>query len=189
MVVSNLLSSCAFVHSIVKLKLSNTSIQGGNILILGKKRKLGRKIDEITVGEKLKLTEKIEDKDLLLYLGLTNDSNPLYIQHDYASRTSYEKPIVPTIMLTGIVTAAVSKYLPGPGSHIVNQSLHFPVPVYHYETIDFLLEIIEVFKEDNTIDISIKAHNDKEELVITGTVTVKPPKLEDNLTSQAMDNF
>ena len=70
-------------------------------MILGKKRRLGRKIEEISVGEKLKLTEKIEDKDLLLYLGLTNDGNPLYIQHDFASQTSYEKPIVPTIMLTG----------------------------------------------------------------------------------------
>ncbi len=87
-------------------------------MLLGKKRKLGRQIGEITVGEKLTLTEKIEDKDLLLYLGLTNDANPLYIQHDYASLTPYEKPIVPSIMLTGIITSAVSKYLPGPGSHI-----------------------------------------------------------------------
>ena len=90
-------------------------------MILGKKRRLGRKIEDITVGEKLKLTEKIEDKDLLLYLGLTNDANPLYIQHDFASQTTYEKPIVPTIMLTGIITSAISKYLPGPGSHIVEQ--------------------------------------------------------------------
>ena len=70
-------------------------------------------MDEITVGEKLSITEKIEDKDLLLYLGLTNDANPLYIQHDYASQTPYEKPIVPSIMLTGMITTAVTKYLPG----------------------------------------------------------------------------
>ena len=115
-------------------------------MILGKKRRLGRKIEEITVGEKLKLTEKIEDKDLLLYLGLTNDGNPLYIQHDYASQTPYENPIVPTIMLTGIISSAISKYLPGPGSHIVEQHLEFPKPVYHYATINFLLEVIDVDK-------------------------------------------
>ena len=38
-------------------------------MLLGKKRKLGRKVEDMSVGEKLKLTEKIEDKDLLLYLG------------------------------------------------------------------------------------------------------------------------
>lgn len=48
--------------------------------MLSKKRKLGRLISDISVGEKLVLTEAIEDKDLLLYLGLTNDANPLYIQ-------------------------------------------------------------------------------------------------------------
>ncbi len=158
-------------------------------MLLGKKRRLGRKIEEITVGEKLKLTEKIEDKDLLLYLGLTNDSNPLYIQHDYASQTAYEKPIVPSIMLTGIVTSAVSKYLPGPGSHIVEQQFSFPKPVYHYSTINFLFEIIRVDKEGNSIDISVEARNEEEEVVITGLVTVIPPKVEERLTSQAMENF
>ncbi|WP_203246670.1 MaoC/PaaZ C-terminal domain-containing protein [Sporosarcina beigongshangi] len=158
-------------------------------MILGKKRRLGRKIEDITVGEKLKLTEKIEDKDLLLYLGLTNDSNPLYIQHDYASQTAFEKPIVPTIMLTGIVTSAISKYLPGPGSHVVEQHLTFQKPVYHYSTIDFLFEVTRVTKEDNCIDISVEARDEQQEIVILGTVSALPPKVEERLTSQAMENF
>ncbi|MCZ2257996.1 MaoC/PaaZ C-terminal domain-containing protein [Sporosarcina sp. G11-34] len=145
-------------------------------MILGKKRRLGRKIEDITVGERLKLTEKIEDKDLLLYLGLTNDANPLYIQHDFASQTSYAKPIVPSIMLTGIITSATSKYLPGPGSHVVEQHLSFKKTVYHYSTIDFLLEVAQVDKENNRIVVRVEAHNEQEEIVISGTVTVIPPK-------------
>lgn len=158
-------------------------------MILGKKRRLGRKIEDISVGEKLKLTEKIEDKDLLLYLGLTNDANPLYIQHDFASQTAYEKPIVPSIMLTGLVTSATSKYLPGPGSHVVGQDLQFPKVVYHYSTIEFLLEVIQVNKEANIIEVKIEAIDEQKEIVISGTVTVIPPKVIDRLTSQAMDNF
>ena len=91
--------------------------------MLKKKVQIGRKMDEITVGEKLSITEKIEDKDLLLYLGLTNDANPLYIQHDYASQTPYEKPIVPSIMLTGMITTAVSKKFSGSGSDIISKGL------------------------------------------------------------------
>ena len=59
-------------------------------------------------------------------------------------RHLYEKPIVPTIMLTGIISSAISKYLPGPGSHILKQELTFLKPVYHYATIQFLFEITEV---------------------------------------------
>lgn len=152
-------------------------------MILGKKRRLGRKIEDITVGEKLKLTEKIEDKDLLLYLGLTNDGNPLYIQHDYASQTPYNKPIVPTIMLTGIITSATSKYLPGPGSHVVEQNLKFPKIIYHYAMIDFLLEVIEVKNDENKIIIKVEALNEDKEIVISGTVTVVPPIVVERLTS------
>ncbi|BAQ11734.1 maoC-like dehydratase [Bacillus sp. OxB-1] len=158
-------------------------------MILGKTRRIGRKIEDISVGEKLKLTEKIEDKDLLLYLGLTNDGNPLYIQHDFASQTIYEKPIVPTVMLTGIVTSAVSKYLPGPGSHIVEQHLLFPKPVHHYATIDFLLEVNQVDLDENTITISIQAENEDGDTVISGTVGVIPPTMEERLLSQPIENI
>lgn len=158
-------------------------------MILGKKRRIGREFDKIVVGEKLKLTEKIEDKDLLLYLGLTNDANPLYIQHDYASQTKYEKPVVPTIMLTGFVTSAVSKYLPGPGSHVTEQHLIFPNHVYHYETIEFLFEVIRVEQDNQSIIMMIEATNEDGQTVISGTVTVIPPSIQKNLTSQAMDNF
>ena len=158
-------------------------------MILGKKRRIGRGIDKIVQGEKLKLTEKIEDKDLLLYLGLTNDSNPLYIQHDYASQTEFDKPLVPTIMLNGIITSAISKYLPGPGSHVTEQHLIFPHHVYHYETIDFLFEVIRVEREKRSVVIPVEATNEDGQIVISGTVTVIPPSIRENLTSDAMENF
>lgn len=158
-------------------------------MILGKKRKLGRKIDEITLGEKLSLTEKIEDKDLLLYLGLTNDVNPLYIQHDYASQTSYKKPIVPTIMLTGIVMAAVSKYLPGPGSHIVKQEMEYKKPVYHYGTVQFLLEVKEINTNNHTVTIQVEGLDEENEPVLVGHLVVSPPSPLAKLDGDVLENF
>jgi acyl dehydratase len=158
-------------------------------MLLGKKRKIGRKIEEITVGEKLALTEKIEDKDILLYLGLTDDANPLYIQHDYASQTPFEKPIVPAIMLTGIITSAVSKYLPGPGSHILSQNLEFPRPVYHYATIQFLFEVIEVAPSDNLITIHVTGMNENDQTVVNGKLKVNPPCRLEGIHGRALDNF
>ncbi|MFC0270270.1 MaoC/PaaZ C-terminal domain-containing protein [Metabacillus herbersteinensis] len=158
-------------------------------MLLGKKRKLGRHIEEISVGEKLTLTESIEDKDLLLYLGLTNDANPLYIQHDYASQTPYEKPIVPSIMLTGIITSAISKYLPGPGSHIIKQDLSFLLPVCHYSVIQFFFEVSQVKATSNEIVVDVYARNDKEETVIDGKITVCPPCKLSSMDGQALENF
>lgn len=158
-------------------------------MLLGKKRKLGRKIEEISVGEKLSLSEKVEDKDLLLYLGLTDDANPLYIQHDYASQTPYERPVVPSIMLTGLVTSAVSKYLPGPGSHILSQQLDFPKPVYHYGTVQFLFEIVDVNVREHFVVIQVEGRNEQDEMVLLGTLKVSPPYRLKGIHGMALDNF
>jgi 3-hydroxybutyryl-CoA dehydratase len=154
-----------------------------------KKRKLGRNISEITVGEKLVLNEKIEDKDLLLYLGLTDDANPLYIQHDYASQTPLKRPIVPAIMLTGIITSAISKYLPGPGSHITKQEIRFLEPVYHYENLQFTFEVTNVDHENHLIDIKVEALRNEAEHVLEGKLSVCPPYTLSKLNVNVLENF
>ncbi|MGX7196130.1 MaoC family dehydratase [Enterococcus olivae] len=144
---------------------------------IGKSRKLGKTIEEIEEGDSLSVTESIEDNQLLLYLGLTNDANPLYIQHDYAQETAYERPIVPSIMLMGIVTSAISKHLPGPGSHVVNFSVNFVEPVYHYQTLTFEFEVIKVDKRKDVVTISVEAVNEEADRVLDAVVMVQPPIL------------
>ena len=138
--------------------------------------KIGKTIDELMIGEKLHITEAITDKDLLLYLGLTNDNNPLYIQHDYANTTQYKKPIVPTILLNGIITSAISKHLPGPGSHIQEQFLTYLTPVFHDETIEIYLQIDDINKADHLVKVTVHGFNEKELSIVSGWVTVIPPQ-------------
>jgi acyl dehydratase len=145
-------------------------------LNIGKPRKIGRSIEDIEEGDSLSLTESIEDNQLLLYLGLTNDANPLYIQHDYTQNTEYQRPIVPSIMLMGIITSAVSKHLPGPGSHVVNFSVNFIEPVYHYETLTFEFEVIKVDKMKDVVTISVEAINTEDHRILDAVVMVQPPK-------------
>ncbi|MFD3445342.1 MaoC/PaaZ C-terminal domain-containing protein [Microbacteriaceae bacterium 4G12] len=158
-------------------------------MMLRKKCKMGRKIEEISVGEKLTITEKIEDKDLLLYLGLTDDSNPLYIQHDYASQTPYRKPIVPSVMLTGMITTAITKYLPGPGSHVLRQDLTFVKAVYHYATLQFRFEVVAVDVQEHTVEMMVTAYDEEQDLVIQGRLTVSPPYQLATIFEKTLDNF
>lgn len=149
--------------------------KGAALLLLMKGIRVGKKIDEIEVGDRIHITETVKDKDLLLYLGLTNDNNPLYIQHDYASLTPYQKPIVPPIMLNGIITSATSKYLPGPGSHIHFQNIQFTEAVYHYDTIEIILEVLEILDSEHKIKIGIEAYNEQRTKVMEGFLLVSPP--------------
>ena len=153
---------------------------------IGKPRKLGKTIEEIEEGDSLSLTESIEDQQLLLYLGLTNDANPLFIQHDYAQQTEFERPIVPMVMLNGIISSAISKHLPGPGSHIVNFSMNLIEPIYHYETLTFNLEVIKVDKMKNVVTISVEGNNQEGDRVLDSVVMVQPPLIvHPNIENQA----
>ncbi|MET3697299.1 acyl dehydratase [Bacillus oleivorans] len=158
-------------------------------MLLGKKRKIGRTVEEISVGERLSLTEKIEDKDLLLYLGLTNDANPLYIQHDYAAQTPFKKPIVPAIMLSGIVMAAVTKHIPGPGSHILKHEMEFHKPVYHYETVHFSFEVKKVETKEQTVTIAVEGTDEENQPVLSGILVVIPPSSVIKIEEDAPDLF
>lgn len=145
-------------------------------MLKSKQKVIGKDISELKIGERITLTEKIEDKDLLLYLAMTNDINPLYVQHDYAVKTAYEQPIVPTIMLTGIVSSAVSKHLPGAGAHIMSQHLHFPKPVHHYALVEFVLEVTNLNETLNQVTISVKATDENKDCVMTGEVIANAPQ-------------
>lgn len=157
-------------------------------MVLKFQKKDGKTIDELSEGESLSITETIEDSQLLLYLGLTNDANPLFIQHKFAERTEYEKPIVPSIMLMGIISSVISKHLPGPGSNIVNLSFNLVNPVYHYETLTFHFEIIKIDLLKEVVTVSVKAQNYEEVRVLDAVVMVKPTKVKQITEKDVIDD-
>ncbi len=148
--------------------------------MLNHPKKNGKKINELVEGESLSITETIEDSQLLLYLGLTNDANPLYIQHQFTEKTEYGQPIVPSIMLMGIISSVISKHLPGPGSNIVNFSFNLIQPVHHYETLTFHFEVIKIDLMKEVVTISVRGQNYEEERVLDAVVMVKPTKINED---------
>lgn len=157
-----------------------------------KKRKdIGRPLTQLQVGEKIEITRKIEDKDILLFLGMSNDANPIYIQHDYASQTPFKKPIVPHIMIDGFVNALVSMYLPGPGSVIKKQYFSYPHPLYHYGTLHLHLEIVRLDENEGIVTMKTIGKDELNNIVLEGEIEVIPPYPWKPVTydADAFENF
>ncbi len=133
----------------------------------------GKSIDEIKEGDSLTVTECISERELLIYLGLTNDSNPLYVQTAFAQSMGYKAPVVPPVMLSGILTSSISKLLPGPGSEIVNVATNFIEPVYHEETITFTFEVIKVDLMKEVIMISVEGTNENGNRILDSVIMVR----------------
>lgn len=157
--------------------------------MLGKKRKLGKKINDLQVGENFSTSFTVEDRDLLMYLGLTNDANPLYIQHDYASQTPFKRPVVPTVMVFGMVTSMVSMHLPGPGSHVIQQTLEYPKPLYHYAKVKFDVIVQEINKSDHYVQLQVMGFDEDGEEIVKGSLLVQPPYEPDSMNAVSLENF
>src|SRR5699024_3340861 len=150
---------------------------------------LGKRISDLKVGDSYTSTYLIEDRDLLLYLGLTNDANPLYIQHDYASQTPYKQPIVPSVMLFGMVSSIISMHLPGPGSHITKHEMSFLKPVHHESEIKYTIEVITIDEENHRVALSVIGFDFEGDEVINGKLYVCPPYDLESLTARSLENF
>ncbi|SFG08807.1 Acyl dehydratase [Halobacillus alkaliphilus] len=157
--------------------------------MLSKKRKLGKKMNDLRVGDLFTTSATVEDRDLLMYLGLTDDANPLYIQHDYASQTPFKRPIVPTVMVFGMVSSIISMHLPGPGSHIVSQEISYPKPVYHYAEVRFRAEVTSVNKDKHLVTIQVTGYDEEGDEVVQGTLEVKPPYEPNSMNAHSLENF
>lgn len=151
-------------------------MQKGTIAMALEDIKIGKTIDEIEEGDSLSVTEVIELKDILLYLGLTNDNNPLYLQYDYTQLTKYKKPIVPAVLIMGILTSNVSKHLPGPGSNVVDVSLDILEPIHHNTTITFEFEVKRVDERREQVTIAVEGNSLSGDRLVEAELIVETPE-------------
>lgn len=151
-------------------------MQKGTIAMALEDIKIGKTIDEIEEGDSLSVTEVIELKDILLYLGLTNDNNPLYLQYDYTQLTKYKKPLVPAVLIMGILTSNVSKHLPGPGSNVVDVSLDILEPIHHSTTITFEFEVKRVDERREQVTIAVEGNSLSGDRLLEAELIVETPE-------------
>ncbi|MDI7246273.1 MAG: MaoC family dehydratase [Bacillota bacterium] len=152
-------------------------------------RKLGRTIDQLRVGDHGTFTKTITDQDIYLYMGITGDFNPIYVDSEYASRTRFREPIVPGILLAGLIVAGISTELPGKGTITVSQHFNFVAPAKRGDVITCEIELIEVRERENRVVLRTTARNQNGELVVTGKSEVMPPPKVPSVLSYAFEDY
>ncbi|MBI2915076.1 MAG: MaoC family dehydratase [Firmicutes bacterium] len=145
---------------------------------IAKHKRPGKMIDEIRAGDTATVSHLITEREVYMYMGLTNDLNPIYVDRDYASRTQFKEPIVPVMLVAGHIGAAITARLPGPGTITVSQRFSFEQPVKYGDTITTELEVIEVKAKEHRVRLRTVTRNQHATVVVTGECEViAPPKL------------
>lgn len=136
---------------------------------------LGKTVDELAVGDRASLTKVVSEADVYLYVGITGDLNPLYVDETYAQGSRFRGRIAPGILTAGLVTAVISTRLPGPGTITEQEAFRFTAPVRPGDTITAFVEVVEVMPSRGRVRLRTLCKNQDGTVVLDGEAMVLPP--------------
>lgn len=136
---------------------------------------LGKTVDELAPGDRGSITKIVTETDIHLYIGMTGDLNPLYVDESYASRTRYKGRVAPGILTAGLLTAVVSTKLPGPGTILEQQEFRFTAPVRPGDALTAFVEVVEVLASRGRVRLHALCKNQDGTVVLEGEMIVLPP--------------
>ncbi|WP_423225406.1 MaoC family dehydratase [Candidatus Amarolinea aalborgensis] len=108
----------------------------------------GKYFDDLTVGTRIQhsLGRTVTEMDNVLFSALTMNPQPLHLNEDFASRTSFGQRIVNGIFTMGLVVGLTVSELTE-GTIVANLSYErvtHPRPVFHGDTIYVETEVLEM---------------------------------------------
>jgi 3-hydroxybutyryl-CoA dehydratase len=103
--------------------------------------------EDLKVGMKQSFSKTITEADLLMFAGVSGDTNPIHLDEEFASRTMFESRIAHGILTAGLISTVLGTKLPGPGAVYVSQQLRFLAPVRIGDTVIARCEIEELVDE------------------------------------------
>jgi len=107
----------------------------------------GYYFDDLAVGMIEVFSKTITEADLLMFAGVSGDTNPLHLDEDFASRTMFESRIAHGMLTGSLVSTVLGTKLPGPGAVYISQQLKFLAPVRIGDTVIARAEVGELNPE------------------------------------------
>ena len=107
----------------------------------------GYYFDDLSVGMTRVFSKTITEADLLMFAGVSGDTNPLHLDEDFASRTMFESRIAHGMLTGSLISTVLGTRLPGPGAVYISQQLKFLAPVRIGDTVIARAEVGELNPE------------------------------------------
>lgn len=122
--------------------------------------------EDMSIGDAATFTKTITETDVILWVGLTGDLNPIHIDKVYSRTTRFGDVIVPGVMVMGLISNTIT--MATFGNVYANQNIKFLKPVYIGDTITASATIIEKLEAKHMVKLETKCVNQNGETVMIG---------------------
>ena len=128
--------------------------------------------DEIEIGMQKSFKIFISEDRLDEFAKLSGDDNPLHMNEEYASSTSFKKRVCSGMFLSSFFSRLVGMYLPGKHALHISQSLNFVNPCFIGETITVGGKVIDKSPATKIIKLETTITNESGKRIIDGKAQV-----------------
>lgn len=130
--------------------------------------------EDISEGMTATFGKTITEADILMFSGVSGDTNPVHLNAEYAETTMFKGRIAHGMLSAGLISAVFGTKLPGPGCIYVGQTLKFKAPVRVGDTVIAKVECIGKAPEKKFVTFRTTASVGGK-IVIDGEATLMVP--------------
>lgn len=101
-------------------------------------------------------TFSFTQEDVQRFAQISGDHNPLHLDHDYAAKTVFGKPIIHGVLGASIFSKILGMKFPGEGTVYLKQEMSFKRPMYVGIQYQAILTVKDVNKDKHIAVIETK---------------------------------
>src|SRR5512147_836967 len=101
-------------------------------------------IEDLSVGLAASYAKTITDADIVLFAGVSGDTNPVHLDQTFAEKTPFKTRIAHGMLSAGFISTVLGTKLPGPGAIYMSQTLKFKAPVKIGDTVVATCTVTEI---------------------------------------------
>ena len=105
--------------------------------------------EDLKVGMTAVYARTIGPADLVMFAGISGDTNPMHLNEEYAGQTMFAGTIAHGMLCSSFISTVVGTRLPGPGCVYVSQTLKFKAPVRPGDTVTARATVTELVPGKN----------------------------------------
>lgn len=140
--------------------------------------------EDLAVGQSATLGKTITEADILMFAGVSGDTNPAHMDEEYAAGTMFKGRIAHGMLSGALISAVFGTRFPGPGCIYVSQTLRFKAPVRIGDTVRARVEIKDLMPEKR-MAVFVTTATVGAKTVVDGEATLMVPSRADQDTAKA----